>query len=90
VYLLQIIPRIKLYGKKASQEKITKEIRDLLEVNTARPYPLTIAEIAKVLGVQVNSLQLYQSNIKRKQYFQTSIRPFLFAKNSKIKTSVMF
>jgi hypothetical protein len=39
-----------LYGKKAPQEKITKEIKDLLSGNAARPYPLTIAEIARVLG----------------------------------------
>ena len=48
---MQVTPRIKLYGKKATQDKITKEIKDLLEGNSARPYPLTIAEISKVLGV---------------------------------------
>ena len=62
---MQVIPRIKLYGKKAPQEKITKEIRDLLEGNATRPYPLTIAEISKVLGVCRKTVYNYINRISK-------------------------
>ena len=63
--ILQVIPRVKLYGKKATQEKITKEIRDLLEGNATRPYPLTIAEISKVLGVCRQTVYNYINRISK-------------------------
>ena len=65
--MLQVIPRIKLYGKKAPQEKITKEIRDLLEGNATIPYPLTIAEIAKVLGVCRTTVYNYINRISKQE-----------------------
>jgi len=64
---LQITPRIRLYGKKTSQEKITKEIRDLLEGNASRPYPLTIAEIAKMLGVCRQTVYNYINRISKEK-----------------------
>jgi len=62
---VQVTPRIKLYGKKAPQEKIIKEIRDLLEGNATRPYPLTVAEIAKVLGVCRKTVYNYINRVSK-------------------------
>jgi len=62
-----IIPRVKLYGKKAPQEKIAQEIRDLLEGNSSRPYPLTIAEIAKVLGVCRQTVYNYINRLSKEK-----------------------
>jgi Mn-dependent DtxR family transcriptional regulator len=67
VCALQIVPRIKLYGKKATHEKITKEIRDLLEGNAARPYPITVVEIAKVLGVCRKTVYNYINRISKEE-----------------------
>jgi DNA invertase Pin-like site-specific DNA recombinase len=64
---LQITPRIRLYGKKAPQEKIAKEIRDLLEGNSSRPYPLTIIEIAKVLGVSRGTVYNYINRMSKEK-----------------------
>jgi len=62
-----IIPRVKLYGKKVPQEKIAQEIRDLLEGNSSRPYPLTIAEIAKVLGVCRQTVYNYINRLSKEK-----------------------
>ena len=65
--VLQVTPRIRLYGKRAQQERISKEIRDLLEGNASRPYPLTIAEIAKVLGVCRQTVYNYINRLKKEK-----------------------
>jgi len=39
---------MRLYGKRATEEQITEEIFNLLHGNDQRPYPLSVAEIAKI------------------------------------------
>ena len=49
--IISFKPRVRLYGKKATQEQITNEIHLLLHGNAERPYPLTAVETARALGV---------------------------------------
>ncbi|MDH3385405.1 MAG: helix-turn-helix domain-containing protein [Nitrosopumilus sp.] len=62
---MQITPRIKMYGKKAPQERISEEIRNLLSGNATRPYLLTIAEIGKVLEVCRKTVYNYINRISK-------------------------
>jgi len=60
------IPRMKISGRKASEEKIITEISDLLKGTSRRPYPLPIAEIARVLGVSRQTIYKYIQRKKNK------------------------
>jgi len=44
-------PHIRLQKKRSTEEQITNEIHSLLHGTGFRPYPLTVTEAAKVLGV---------------------------------------
>ena len=59
MYIISFKPRIRLYGKKATQEQITNEIHSLLHGNANRPYPLSAGEIAKALGIDRKTVYNY-------------------------------
>ena len=53
-------PRIRLFGKRATEEQIISEITNLLKgVSSRRPYSLSAREIAKVLGIGHSSVYDY-------------------------------
>lgn len=60
-------PRIRLYGKRSSEGKIVEEIHNLLTGNSSRPYPLSAAEIAKVLGISRKTVYNYLQKIPQLQ-----------------------
>ena len=57
-------PRMRINGRKAAEEKIISEINDLLKGTSRRPYPLPVAEVARVLGVSRQTIYKY---IQRKK-----------------------
>ncbi len=57
--IISFKPRIRLYGKKVTQEQITNEIHSLLHGNADQPYPLSAGEIAKVLGIDKKTVYNY-------------------------------
>ena len=61
---MRFIPRIRLYGKKTTEEQITQEIFNLLHGNGQRPYPLSVAEIAKIFDVNRNTIYNYIKRMK--------------------------
>ena len=61
---MSFIPRIKLRGRRATEEKITQEVSDLLHGNGTRPYPLSVTETAKLLGVCRSTVYNYLKRMK--------------------------
>ncbi len=61
---MKFTPRIRLYGKRTTEEQITQEIFNLLHGNDQRPYPLSVAEIAKIFGVNRNTVYNYIKRMK--------------------------
>ncbi len=61
---MKFTPRIRLYGKRTTEEQITQEIFNLLHGNDQRPYPLSVAEIAKIFGVNRNTIYNYIKRMK--------------------------
>jgi len=61
---VKFIPRIRLYGKRTTEEQITQEIFNLLHGNGQRPYPLSVAEIAKIFDVNRNTIYNYIKRMK--------------------------
>ncbi len=51
--------KLKLYGKKATQDDILDEINRLLYAKGNRPYPLKPSEIAKAIGISRQSVYNY-------------------------------
>jgi hypothetical protein len=70
---------MRLYGKKTTHSKITEEISSLLNGNSSRPYPLSVAEIAKVLGVCKKTVYNYIN--KTKQITKLESGRFVLPKN---------
>jgi hypothetical protein len=56
-----------LYGKKTTHSKITEEINALLNGNSSRPDHLSVAEIAKVLGVCKKTVYNYINKIPKQE-----------------------
>jgi len=52
-------PHIKLQKKRSTEEQITHEIHSLLHGTGTRPYPLTVTETAKILGVSRDTIYRY-------------------------------
>jgi len=73
-----IIPRIRLGKRKSTEEQIINEIHFLLHGTGVRPYPLTVTETAKVLGVSRDTIYKNVKNIKdaiafsNQKYFKIS------------------
>jgi len=61
---VKFTPRIRLYGKRVTEEQITREIFNLLHGNDQRPYPLSVAEIAKIFDVNRNTVYNYIKRMK--------------------------
>ncbi len=53
-----MIPRTKLYGKRATEQELLSEITSLL-TGHSRPYPLRPTEIAQILGVSRQTIYQY-------------------------------
>ena len=51
--------RLKLYGKKATQNDILEEVNRLLYAKGNRPYPLKPSEVAKAIGMSRQSVYNY-------------------------------
>jgi hypothetical protein len=54
-----ITPRIRLKKKRSTEDQIINEIHSLLYGTGSRPYPLTVTETAKVLGVSRDTIYRY-------------------------------
>ena len=61
---MSFIPRIRLRGRRTSEEKITQEISDLLHGKGAIPYPLSVTETARFLGVCRTTVYNYLKRMK--------------------------
>jgi len=61
---MRFVPRICLRGRRASEEKIAQEISDLLHGEGVRPYPLSVTETAKLLGVCRSTVYNYLKRMK--------------------------
>lgn len=57
-------PHIRLQKKRATEDQITNEIYNLLHGTGNRPYPLTVTETAKVLGVSRDTIYRYVKKMK--------------------------
>jgi len=55
---------MRLYGKRVIEEQITQEITDLLHGESARPYPLSVTETARLLGVCRTTVYNYLKRMK--------------------------
>ena len=62
-----ITPRIRLEKKKSTEEQIINEIHSLLHGTGSRPYPLTVTETAKVLGVSRDTIYRYVKMMKEEK-----------------------
>ena len=60
---------MRINGKRSSEEKITQEITKLVHGNGYRPYPLSVTETAKLLGVCRSTVYNY---LKRMQSLEKS------------------
>ena len=61
---MTFVPRMRINGKRSSEEKITLEITKLLHGNGYRPYPLSVTETAKLLGVCRSTVYNYLKRIQ--------------------------
>ena len=61
---MRFVPRVRLRGRRSTEEKITQEISDLLHGKGSRPYPLSVTETAKLLGVCRSTVYNYLKRIK--------------------------
>ncbi len=57
-------PHIRLQKKRATEDQIINEIYNLLHGTGNRPYPLTVTETAKVLGVSRDTIYRYVKKMK--------------------------
>ncbi len=57
-------PHIRLQKKRSTEEQIINEIHSLLYGTGSRPYPLTVTETAKVLGVSRDTIYRYIKKMK--------------------------
>jgi len=64
--------RARLYGKKATQEQITDEIYSLITGNGSRPYPLSIIDTARLLGVSRQTIYQHIKKMKGEKSIQIS------------------
>jgi len=62
---LPFIPRTRLRGKRVSEERIAQEISELLKGKGQRPYPLSVTETAKLLGVCRSTIYNYLKRMQR-------------------------
>ncbi len=62
---MSFVPRIRLRGKPTSEEQIAQEISDLLYGKSARPYPLSVSETARLLGVCRTTVYSYLKRMQR-------------------------
>ena len=62
---MRFVPRICLRGKRSSEEQIAQEISDLLYGKSARPYPLSVSETARLLGVCRSTVYSYLKRMQR-------------------------
>lgn len=68
---MRFIPRIKLNSRRASEEQITQEISSLIHGKSVRPYPLSVTETAKLLGVCRGTVYNYLKRIRDNSLLQT-------------------
>jgi hypothetical protein len=64
--------RARLYGKKATQKQITDEIYSLITGNGSRPYPLSITDTARLLGVSRQTIYQHIKKMKGEKSIQIS------------------
>ncbi len=69
---MRFIPRIKLNGRRAAEEQITQEISSLIHGKSVRPYPLSVTETAKILGVCRTTFYNYLKRIRENQLEKTN------------------
>ena len=65
--------RLKLYGKRATQDDILEEIYRLLYTKGERPYPIRPTEIAKVLGVCRQTVYSYIKKLSKKEEYDAIV-----------------
>ncbi|MEX0861220.1 helix-turn-helix domain-containing protein [Nitrosopumilus sp.] len=74
---------IKIHGHKSTEEQITNEIHSLITGKGSRPYPLSVTETAKTLGVSRETIYQYIRKMKGSQAIQkTSSGKLLLPKES--------
>ena len=74
---------IKLHGCKSTEEQITNEIYNLITGKGSRPYPLSVTETAKMLGVSRETIYQYIRKMKGDKSIQkTSSGKLLLPKES--------
>ncbi|MDF2423809.1 MAG: helix-turn-helix domain-containing protein [Nitrosopumilus sp.] len=74
---------IKIHGCKSIEEQITNEIHNLITGKGSRPYPLSITETAKTLGVSRETVYQYIRKMKGDKSIQkTSSGKLLLPKES--------
>ena len=69
---MRFIPRIKLNGRRAAEEQITQEISSLIHGKSVRPYPLSVTETAKLLGVCRGTVYNYLKRIRGNELEKTN------------------
>lgn len=74
---------IRIHGCESTEEQITNEIYKLITSKGSRPYPLSITETAKTLGVSCQTIYQYIRKMKGNKLIQkTSSGKLLLPKES--------
>jgi DNA invertase Pin-like site-specific DNA recombinase len=61
--------RVRLDGKNVTEEQISSEIYNLIHGVGEKPYPLTVIETAKFLGIDVHTVYTYMHKMQiRKEH----------------------
>lgn len=68
---MRFVPRIHINGRRTSEEQVTQEITNLLYGNGVRPYPLSVSETAKLLGVTRGTVYNYLRRMQSVEKSQT-------------------
>jgi len=74
---------MRINGKRASEEKITQEIAKLLHGNGYRPYPLSVTETAKLLGVCRSTVYNYLKRIQSLEKYRERVKT-IWKSNSRV------
>lgn len=64
---MKFAPRIRLNGKRPSENQVLQEISDMVHGTGSRPYPIPITEVAKMLGVSRATVYNYIKRMKGMQ-----------------------
>jgi len=58
-------PTTKIHGKRVTESQLINEIHSLLHGTGSRPYPLSVTEVAKILGVSRMTIYRYVRKMKK-------------------------